>query len=102
MMKKAELLLFMLAGQEKKKALLSLIQNHCHSRKLALIETNHASKSVCQTHPYFSTLDIRFHPLSLLSLEERQMFLIFPYNSLENTLNSDMIGIKGEKMLLVF
>ena len=46
MMKKAELLLFMLAGQEKKKALLSVIQNHCHSRKLALIETNHASKSV--------------------------------------------------------
>ena len=96
-MKKAELLLFMLAGQEKKELL-----SHCHPRKLALIETNHASKSVCQTHPYFSTLDIRFHPLSLLSLEEREMFLIFPYNSLENTLNSDMIGIKGEKMLLVF
>lgn len=99
MMKKAELLLFMLAGQEKRS---SLSVSHCHSRKLALIETNHASKSVCQTHPYFSTLDIRFHPLSLLSLEEREMFLIFPYNSLENTLNSDMIGIKGEKMLLVF
>ena len=97
MMKKAELLLFMLAGQEKRS---SLSVSHCHSRKLALIETNHASKSVCQTHPYFSTLDIRFHSLSLLSLEERQMFLI--YNSLENTLNSDMIGIKGGKTLVVF
>ena len=42
-MKKAELLLFMLAGQEKKELL-----SHCHPRKLALIETNHASKSVCQ------------------------------------------------------